>query len=151
MGAVEEFAELLEGVRVVGLDSMAFIYHFEGHPTYGPLTRILFSRIESGGLHACTSTLTLCEVLTGALKAGDGRLAQVYQQVFELMPNLTVSAVDRECAALAARIRVQAGLRTPDALQIATAVRCGAELLITNDARLRQVDPIQIVVLQDYA
>lgn len=150
MGGVEEFARLLDGASVVGLDTMAFIYHFEGHPAYGPLTRLLFRRVEGGQLRACTSTLTMCEVLTGALKAGDSRLAQLYQQVLESMPNLTLSAVDSACAVQAAQIRAQTGLRTPDALQIAAAIRAGAEVFVTNDSRLRHVPQIRVAVLADY-
>jgi len=151
LGTVKDLARLLSTVRTVGLDSMAFVYHFEGHSTYGPLTRALFSRIEDGSLSACTSVLTLCEVLTGARKAGDAGLVQVYQQVFELMPNLSVVAIDSPCAALAATLRLEAGLRTPDALQVATAIRWGAEAFITNDGRLRHVAQIKVIVLSDYA
>ncbi|HOQ98306.1 MAG TPA: PIN domain-containing protein [Anaerolineae bacterium] len=150
MGGVAEFAQLLDDARVVGLDSMAFIYHFEAHPAYGALTQALFSRLERGDLRACTSALSLCEVLTGALKAGNSRLAQIYRQVFELLPNLSVAAVDTACAALAAQVRVESGLRTPDALQIAAAALGGAEAFITNDARLRQSTRIRVVVLGDY-
>jgi len=139
VGTVGDFARLLGSVQAVGLDTMPFIYHFEGHPTYGPLTRELFSRIEQGALHASTSVLSLCEVLTGARKAGDEPLAQLCRQVFQFMPNLDVRPIDTACAALAADLRVQWGLRTPDALQVGAAAQGDAGLFIANDARLRQV------------
>lgn len=151
MGGVEAFVRLLGKARQVGLDSMAFIYQFEAHPRYGPLTRALFSSLEQGAVHACTSELTVCEVLTGALKAKDERLAELYRQIFDLIPNLTVRPVDRACALLAAELRAEGGLRTPDALHVATALCAGARLFVTNDARLRHAPRIEVVVLGDYA
>ncbi len=151
MGKVEEFTQLLGTVRKAGLDSMAFIYHFEGHPRYGPLTRALFARLEAGSLQACTTVLTMAEVATGALKAGNEALAQLYQRLFELMPNLAVRPIDAECAMLAARLRAEEGLRTPDALQIAAAIQGDADAFITNDARLRGISRLRVLILDDYA
>ncbi len=151
MGEVEGFAKALASVRVIGLDSMAFIYHLEGSREYGVLTRVLFARIEGGELSACTSVLSVAEVLTGALKAGDELLAQLYRQLFDLMPNLAVRPIDADCAPLAARLRAESGLRTPDALQIAAAIQGGAEAFLTNDARLRPVPQLRVLLLSDYA
>ena len=33
---------------IIGLDTTLFIYHFEQHPRYSPLTRELYSGIEKG-------------------------------------------------------------------------------------------------------
>jgi len=150
VGAVDTFTHALRELQVVALDSMAFIYHFERHPSYGPLTFELFSLIEGGTLRAHTSILTVSEVLVGARKAGDERLEQLYLQVFDLLPNLEVHGIDRECAILAADLRVQQHLRTPDALQVATAIQCGAQAFVTNDARLRHLARIKTVILSDY-
>ncbi len=40
---------------------------------------------------------------------------------------------------MAARMRALYGLKTPDALQAATAVRSGATAFITNDAGLKRM------------
>ena len=42
------------------------------------------------------------------------------------------------------------GQKTPDAIQIATAVVGGAEALITNDVNLKKVKEIEILVLNDF-
>jgi len=47
----------------------------------------------------------------------------------------------------AARIRAQHRLRTPDALQVATAVHAGATGLITNDPALGRVEAFEMLVL----
>ncbi|WP_225896572.1 type II toxin-antitoxin system VapC family toxin [Amazonocrinis nigriterrae] len=46
-------------------------------------------------------------------------------------------------AETAAQLRADSNLRTPDAIQIATAIRAGASFFVTNDARL----PYQDVLL----
>ncbi|MBC7357327.1 MAG: PIN domain-containing protein [Desulfacinum sp.] len=50
----------------------------------------------------------------------------------------------------AARYRAEHSLRTPDALQLAAAVVGGADCFLTNDRRLRKVDFIEVLVLDDY-
>ena len=41
-------SERLGSISVVGLDTAIFIYHFEKHPRYFPLTQEIFSGIEAG-------------------------------------------------------------------------------------------------------
>jgi len=41
-------------------------------------------------------------------------------------------------------------IRTPDAIQVATARRNGAELIVMNDERWKRLAEIQVVVLKDY-
>jgi predicted nucleic acid-binding protein len=41
-------------------------------------------------------------------------------------------------------------LRTPDALQIATAAEHGAQIIVTNDNRWKRLKEIPVVVLEDY-
>ena len=49
----------------------------------------------------------------------------------------------------AARLRAETGLKTPDALHAATALRAGCALFITNDADFRRVPGLPIIVLDD--
>ena len=55
-------AERLEGMRQVGIDSMAVIYLIEKNPTYIAAVRQLFGLVEAGTLTAVTSHITLLEV-----------------------------------------------------------------------------------------
>jgi hypothetical protein len=57
------FSERLGSISVVGLDTAIFIYHFERHPKYFPLTQELFSGIEAGLRKGITSTITLMEII----------------------------------------------------------------------------------------
>ena len=62
-------------------------------------------------------------------------------------PNLEWVAPNLEVADIAARIRAQHRLRTPDALQAATAIRSHATGLVTNDAIFERVEAFETIVL----
>ena len=62
-------------------------------------------------------------------------------------PNLDWVAPDLEIADLAARLRAAHRLKTPDALQAATAVRTGASGLITNDPVFERAGSFETLVL----
>jgi predicted nucleic acid-binding protein len=55
--------------------------------------------------------------------------------------------LDEGIAEEAARLRALHNLRTPDAIQVASAIRSGASWFITNDADLADLDGISVLVL----
>ncbi len=146
-----DFATRLNSYQTVGLDTLVFIYHFEGNPRYVPLTTSLFRRIESREMNAITSVLTLTELLTGPKMHGRDELVATYERLLAVFPNLSLLAVDQSIARLAADLRAECGLRTPDALQIATAMESGAQVFITNDRSMKKVTHLDILLLDDYA
>jgi len=50
--------------KVIGLDSMLFIYHFEKYPNFWPKTQKLFDLLEKGKFQGITSVIALIEILT---------------------------------------------------------------------------------------
>ena len=62
-------------------------------------------------------------------------------------PRLKQAAADLEIADLAARFRALHHLRTPDALQAATAAYVRATGLVTNDAIFERLDAFETLVL----
>jgi predicted nucleic acid-binding protein len=50
----------------------------------------------------------------------------------------------------ASRLRAQYSIKTPDAIQIAGALVCGADKFLTNDADLKRVTEIDILVVDDF-
>lgn len=133
-----------ERARRVALDTNILIYHLEDHPTWSDFTTRLFDRIESGRLHAIVSALALHEVLTGVHKSGFGDQAPTYRNLLLSFPNLSVVPFDAECAAISAELKARHGLRTPDAIHLATAIHAGAEAFVTNDEAFRKVDDIKV-------
>jgi predicted nucleic acid-binding protein len=77
-------------------------------------------------------------------------LVNQYFGLLSQFPNLEWVAPDLTIADAAAQIRARHRLRTPDAIQAATAICRGATALLTNDADLARVTQIEIGVLDRF-
>ncbi|GAX89234.1 type II toxin-antitoxin system VapC family toxin [Effusibacillus lacus] len=136
----------LETVQKISLDSNCFIYLMEGSP-YEKFLLHLFRKIENGDLQAVTSTLTVTEILSHPYKKGNIRLVEEYRGLLSSFPNMKVRAVDFHVADRAAELRNQYRLKTPDAIQLATAILEDTQIFVTNDKDFSSVD-FPIVYLQ---
>jgi predicted nucleic acid-binding protein len=135
----------------VAFDSAPLIYYIEAHPVYLTLADELFDSIDQGQTRGLTSVLTLLEVLVKPMRDGRIDLADAYRRLLTNSTNLQLHALDTGISERAARLRAQHNwLRTPDAIQIATALERGAEVLVTNDSRWKQFGEIEILLLKDY-
>jgi hypothetical protein len=72
-------AALTEGA-VVLVDSAPIIYTLEGHARFAAYFAPLFQRHEDGEIALAVTTVTIAEVLTGPLKAGEEALARRYRR-----------------------------------------------------------------------
>jgi len=135
--------------RRIAIDTPVFICQLENHPRYAGLTDHVFSWLEKPASRAVTSTITMTELLVQPYRDGDQRLADEFYGLLSTYPNLEWIAPNLEIADTAARIRATHRLRTPDALQAATAVRATVSGLITNDPVFRRVTGFETLVLDD--
>ena len=71
-------------------------------------------------------------MLVHPLREGRPELAEEYRKILLQSPALTAIPLDEGIAEGAAELRARHNLRTPDAIQIATAIRSGASWLLTN-------------------
>jgi len=131
----------------VGLDTMIFIYAFEEHPAYLPLLKPFFSVLEKGEIEAVTSTISITECLIQPYRKKDIALAARYMILFRNFPHLSVIPVTDDIAERAAFFRAHYNLKTPDAIQVATALISGSRAFLTNDENLASVKGIDILVL----
>ncbi len=123
----------------------------EAHPRYGPVVLPLFAeRLEPGVNLGVTSVVTLAEVLVKPLLAARRDLVLRYRDFLTRAPHFTIADITAAAAERAADLRARHGIRLPDALQVATAMEHGASHFVTNDARLRAVADVTVVVLDDY-
>ncbi len=130
---VERLRAFLRSHRRIALDTSIFIYQLEPNPKYLAFTDPIFSWLERPGSAAITSTITMTELLVLPYREGDEQRVNDFYGLLSNYPNLDWIAPNLETAELAARIRALHRLRTPDALQAATAVHAQATGLITND------------------
>ena len=139
----------LVGVTHLGLDTAPLIYFIERHPTYIERVRAVVQRIATGTLTGHTSVITLSEVLVKPLRLGQTALAQRYRHFLSHSRNLVLHTLDAAIAERAAELRARYGLRTPDALQIATALAAECTALLTNDRQLQRVTDLRVLVLDE--
>jgi predicted nucleic acid-binding protein len=132
---------------VIGLDTSVFIYQIEAHARYLDFTDHVFSWLERLGSQAVTSTLTLTELLVQPYRGFDEQRVDEFYGLVSRFPNLHWVAPNLEIADLAARLRAFHRLRTPDALQAATALHARATGLITNDPVFERVEGFEALVL----
>jgi len=87
------------------------------------------------------------EVLVHPLRSGHTELVQAYREILLGSVGMTAVPVSAEIAELAATIRANHHSRTPDALQLATAVYSGAAAFITNDRGIPRLGNLEMVFL----
>jgi predicted nucleic acid-binding protein len=146
---VTALSAFLRRHRRIGLDTSVFIYHLEANAAYAHLAGEVFTWLEGPPHAAVTSTITMTELLVHPYRLGNEPLVNQYFSLLSLFPNLEWVPPDLAIADTAAQLRAQHRLRTPDALQLATAVRRRATGFLTNDGELTRVTAVEVVTLQE--
>lgn len=134
-------------VKLVGIDSVLFIYIFEKDHALAKKAKLILKNIEVGNLNGIFSSIGLIEVLTGPKKMGNQNLAFQYKTLISNIPNLTIIGINESIVELASDLRAKYGIKTPDAIHIATAIDAKADKFITNDKKLKKIKEIKIELL----
>jgi predicted nucleic acid-binding protein len=144
-------SEELACINSVFIDTAPIIYYLQAHPEFGPLAREVALTIESGSLTAYTSVLTLTEVLIKPIATNDVALAQKFVEFIKHARHITLIEISEGIAEAAGNLRGRYSfLKTIDALQLATALYVGADAFLTNDAKLKQIKELRVILLKDY-
>jgi predicted nucleic acid-binding protein len=146
-----EIQEQIASHTMVGLDTSIFIYHFEDHPTYKPLTKIILQGIQAGEREAVLSTVALMELTVHPWRRNRPDIARHYEALLIHFPHLQLADVTRDTARQAAQLRAKFNIHPADALNVAAALVNGATAYITNDKGLNGLAPVlDIFVLDSY-
>ena len=143
-----EWVTALRG-KVVGLDTTPLIYFIEENPAYLPTVHPFFEAVDRGEFAVVTSMITLLEVLVHPFRRGDTQLAQRYRDILLNAKGLTTIHFSQDIAEGAARLRAAHNIRTPDAIQMATAMHAGASSFLTNDNRLPSFPNFKVLVVDE--
>ena len=135
--------------KTVGVDTSPFIFFIEKHSKYVDVLRPFFEAVDRGDSHVVTSTVTLLEVLVHPIRQGDDALAHQYNDILLSSSNIATIPVTPVTVQTAAELRAEHNLKTPDAIQLATAIDHNAAAFLTNDGDFPQVDGIEILKLRD--
>jgi predicted nucleic acid-binding protein len=142
-------ADFLDQHSMIGVDTSPFIYFVEEHPRYFAATTELFDAIDRHVVAAVTSMVTMLEVLVRPLREGRIDLVDAIYAVAPRHPHIDWMPLSLPIAQRGAQLRAQYNMRTPDAIQVATALHAGASGFVTNDRRLSRVTELDVFVLDD--
>ena len=76
-------------------------------------------------------------------------MVERYREILLGSTGFDTLPVSAEIAEQAAQLRAAHRLRTPDAIPLATAIRAGATVFLTNDTRLARTAPLEVLVLAE--
>ena len=94
-----------------------------------------------------TSTISLLEVSVRPYRNQDISAVRDYYGYLTHLPLVKLVAVTSEIADRAAQLRAQYGFKTPDAIQLATALVEDTTLFLTRDRAFRKQKEIEIGIL----
>ena len=139
----------LEGGDIIFLDTAPFIYFFEQHPEHFPALEKLFAQLYETGAQAITSIITYIELTTHPARMGQHQLIRKYRDYFTNSENISLFPIDMNIADFIVELRAKYHFKTPDAIQLGTAIACGADYILTNDKAWQKLDEVKVVLVID--
>jgi predicted nucleic acid-binding protein len=136
-------ASALPRGALVLVDSAPILYVLEGHRTLAARFQPLFDRHAGGVISFAVTTITIAEVLTGPLRAGNEALVERYKIVLESWYVVELTAAIAESAA---RLRASLKLKLADAVQAASAIAVNADALVTHDRDFSRLEALKVLV-----
>jgi len=130
-------------------DTAPFIYYFEDHPDYGEVIYQIISSIYENNSSLITSYITYIELITKPKQLGRDDIVAKYRDFFTNSDNLSLYPLNLIVSEKVAELRAQYRFKTPDAIQIATAIICGADYIITNDKAWKKLTEVPVLILSD--
>jgi predicted nucleic acid-binding protein len=133
----------------VGLDTAPLIFFIEEYEKYISVLAPFFTELELGKFRVVTSVVTLLEVLVHPLRQRNEALAAQYNDILLSSSAISTLPVTFATAQEAAELRSHYNLKTPDAIQLATAMKEGATTFLTNDRDFPDVPGVAILRVRD--
>jgi predicted nucleic acid-binding protein len=144
-----KISDALEGIQRLYTETAPLIYYVEENPTYVAKMDAIIEAIEDRPIEAVSSVITLTEVLTHPLKLGNARLVQQYRDILLNSREFRLLPITSRIAESAADLRARYNLRTPDALHVAAGIDARCDAFLTNDAGIKRVTEIAVLVLDE--
>ena len=83
------------------------------------------------------------------MRTGDASRAAAFRNLLLETQGITTVALTVGIAERTAQLRADHNLRTPDAVQIATALLSGCDAFLTNDEKLKRVTELRVIVVTE--
>jgi predicted nucleic acid-binding protein len=137
----------LKSGDIIFLDTAALIYFFEQHPDFFPALEAFFDQLYKTDAQAITSIITYIELTTHPARRGKKQLARKYRDYLTNSENISLFPLDIGIADHVVEMRAKYHFKTPDAIQLGTAVACGADYIITNDKSWQKFKEIKVILV----
>jgi predicted nucleic acid-binding protein len=142
-------SERLNGVRRIFLDTAPVVYFVEENPHHATRAQGIFERLDGGELSAVASPVTLAECLVLPYRSGNREVAEAFTRLLANSESVSFRPIDWQVADKAADLRARYHLTLTDALQVAVALLSGCDAFLTNDATLKRVKGLNVIVLDE--
>jgi predicted nucleic acid-binding protein len=152
--AQAELQSALVPGSLICLDTNCLLYYFKGEMPWAESLRPVFDAKDGGDIRLFTSSMTLAELLARVDPTDQSAMLSAVRQYFDLIPvddNISIQAADIRRAS---NINKAASppVKTPDAVEMATANETRSLLFITNDEQLtRMPQTVKALYLKDLA
>ena len=140
--------EALRGRRVY-LDANVFIYLVEGSLEFEAKLAEIRQCIFHAECEFVTSELTLCEVLVRPFRQSNAALVDEFRALIERSEAFELKPTTLQTYIRASLYRAQLGLKTPDAVHMATAVESNCDVFVTNDKPMKAPQQIKMLKLRE--
>ena len=131
------------------LDACALIYRFEGADTFRQATARLLRELTRGSTtkaRVAVSRLSMLECRGKPLRENDLQTLKRYDHFFS---EIEIVEIDATVIELATRLRALHGLKTPDAIQAASALVWQADaLFVTADAAFEKTPNLNVRLIR---
>lgn len=128
-------------------DACAAIYFVDNNEPWVEKVISLVKQLDDGSGHA-VSQLSLLECRVKPLREQNAAVLAAYDRFFSRNDLLQVP-LNKQIVLEAARIRAAHNLKTPDALQAASAISLPGEVLfLTNDPHFARVPGLDVVLIE---
>jgi predicted nucleic acid-binding protein len=143
-----QFGQMI-GFDSVFVDSVAFIYLVENHPTYYDKVAEFIGQEVQKKNPLVTSVITVSEFCVKPFQENDNTVLLDFRNTLEEL-NVKVVEIGWKIAEDSSKLRAKYKfLKTADALQIASAISLNCKGFFTNDIQLQNISEIKIVLIQD--
>ncbi|OQX79879.1 MAG: hypothetical protein B6D64_04135 [Bacteroidetes bacterium 4484_276] len=132
MGLIDK----LHGAKIF-LDTAPIIYYIEGNVKYQDFLSNLFKLNVREEVDFVTSSITFMEIMVLPFRLGQFELIKQYETILSESETIIILDLDLKIAKAAAEIRAKYNIKTPDSIQLATAINQSCNFFLTNDKKLK--------------
>lgn len=132
------------------LDTTPVIYFIQQNEYYFEKVAKIFAFLNETNIKVVSSDITTAEACVHAYRIGKFEWLNDFNNLMNLL-NVEILHTSEQIAIKTAQIRAKYDkFKTPDSLQLATAVISNCDIFLTNDKRLCQFDEIKCVTIDDF-